>query len=207
MKTAQDFASARNVSRETLEKLAIYEKMLRKWTPAINLVARSTLEQLWSRHFLDSAQVYDLAPKNGGHWVDLGSGGGFPGMVAAILATEEQPEIRFSLVESDGRKAAFLSAVAQATDIKVAVIPERVESLAGLGADILTARALAPLDQLLLYADKHLKPAGTALFPKGVNYASEMRQALEKWQFSCIENISKTNPAAVVLTIGGIKRV
>ncbi|MFZ1728361.1 MAG: 16S rRNA (guanine(527)-N(7))-methyltransferase RsmG [Albidovulum sp.] len=207
MNTAREFEKQRNVSRETLHKLTIYEDLLRKWTPAINLVAKSTLNSLWLRHFMDSSQVFDIAPKNCSHWVDIGSGGGFPGMVAAILAADESPKTRFTLVESDGRKAAFLTAVGQATGITVSVRAERIETLSPLAADILTARALAPLDQLLDYADKHLKPTGTAFFPKGANHMPEVKQALEKWQFSLEKTVSKTDPAAVILTIGGIKRV
>jgi 16S rRNA (guanine527-N7)-methyltransferase len=207
MSSVQEFERQRNVSRETLKRFVTYENLLRKWTPAINLVAKSTLDSLWSRHFLDSSQVFDLAPKNCTHWVDIGSGGGFPGMVAAILAADESPNTRFTLIECDGRKAAFLSAVARATGIEVTIRAERAEALSSLDADVLTARALAPLDQLLVYADKHLKPTGMAFFPKGANHMSEVEQALEKWRFSLKKTVSKTDPAAVVLTIGGIARV
>ncbi|MDH5453405.1 MAG: 16S rRNA (guanine(527)-N(7))-methyltransferase RsmG [Paracoccaceae bacterium] len=207
MNSSAEFTVSRNVSRETLEKLKLYEALLRKWTPAINLVAKSTLDTIWERHFLDSAQVFDLAPKSGRHWVDMGSGGGFPGMIAAILAGAERPEMQVTLVESDNRKATFLATVARETDTPVTVISERVESLPDLSADILTARALAPLDQLLAFADKHLMPTGTALFQKGANHTAEIEQAIEKWQFSLQKHISMTDPNAVILAIGGIKRV
>ena len=100
-----------DVSRETIERLKTYEALLRKWTQKINLVARSTLDDLWARHFVDSAQIYRLAPHPVGHWADLGSGGGFPGLVIAIMAMEHQSPARVTLVESDSRKCAFLRTV------------------------------------------------------------------------------------------------
>jgi 16S rRNA (guanine527-N7)-methyltransferase len=148
-----------------------------------------------------------LLQQNAGHLADLGSGGGFPGMIAAILAADERPQLRVTLVESDKRKAAFLSSVARETQVKVLIVTERIEQLARLEANILTARALAPLDQLLSYADRHLQPGGVALFPKGAGSDDEINQALEHWKFSLQKLESKTNPSAVILSIGGIERV
>ncbi|MCA8930663.1 MAG: 16S rRNA (guanine(527)-N(7))-methyltransferase RsmG, partial [Alphaproteobacteria bacterium] len=161
------FLAERSVSRETLARLAAFAALLEKWNPAINLISAGTVAQIWTRHFLDSAQVFDLADAKSGLWADLGSGGGFPGLVAAILALEERPGLSFTLVESDRRKAAFLSTAARELGLPVRVMAERIEALPPLGADILTARALAPLPVLLGYAERHLQPGGRALFPKG----------------------------------------
>lgn len=199
--------AGRSVSRETFERLVHYESLLRKWNPAINLVARSTLDALWDRHFRDSIQVFDLAPATAGTWADLGSGGGFPGLVGAILAADERPATHVILVESDQRKAAFLSTVGRETGIDVTVVSERIEAVAPLGADVVTARALAPLDRLLGFAERHLAANGTAIFPKGVAWRDEVGQALETWRFSYQNNDSLTEPGATVLTIGGISRV
>ncbi len=199
------FLKKRNVSRETLGRLQSYEALIRKWTPAINLVARSTLDDLWSRHFLDSAQLFDLAPK-GAHWADLGSGGGFPGLVVAILAADERPGLRVSLVESDRRKAAFLMTASKALGLTVEVLADRIEAIAPLQADVLSARALAPLPDLVRHARRHLAPTGTALFPKGATHAEELSQALETQRFSYETAGSVTDPAAIIYLIREIDR-
>ncbi|MCV2872551.1 16S rRNA (guanine(527)-N(7))-methyltransferase RsmG [Defluviimonas sp. WL0050] len=207
MTTEDHVISGRDVSRETMARLVRYEELLRKWNPAINLVARSTIKSIWERHFRDSIQVFDLAPESATSWADLGSGGGFPGMVAAILAAEERPHQHVTLVESDQRKAAFLATVARETGVSATVISKRIEDVEPLGVDILSARALAPLTQLLEYAHRHLASGGVALFPKGAAWREEVQVALESWRFSYENKASVTDPAATVLTIGGISRV
>jgi len=196
-----------NVSRETSERLDTYAALLVKWNPAINLVSKSSLADLQTRHFADSAQLFELCPPTARHWVDLGSGGGFPGLVIAILAAESMPELAVTLVESDGRKAAFLSAVVRETGLHAKVIADRIESLPPLAADVLSARALAPLPQLLAFAEQHLAPGGHALFPKGATHRSEVAESLADWRFDLREHPSKTDPHAVILEIEGVSRV
>jgi 16S rRNA (guanine527-N7)-methyltransferase len=196
-----------DVSRETLERLRIHEALVRKWNPAVNLVARSTLDHLWSRHIADSAQIYSMIGQAVGRWVDLGSGGGFPGMVIAILATGEGRNLPVTLVESDQRKAAFLVTAARETGAKVEVLARRIEDLPPLEANFLSARALAPLEKLLTHASRHMRPDGVALFPKGATHAEELRQALESWRFSYETVSSQTDKAAVVLKVRNIARV
>lgn len=195
------------VSRETRERLDAYADLLRRWNPRINLVSASTLDDLWTRHFRDSAQLFDLAPGSPRAWVDLGSGGGFPGMVIAILAVERLPDLRVTLVESDRRKAAFLRTVAREAGVKVDVLAERIESARPLAADVISARALAPLHRLLQLSGRHLAPGGTALFPKGAGWRREVEEALEHWSFRCEEIASETSPDAAILRLGGIRRV
>ncbi len=201
------FLAARNVSRETEERLSIYEALIRKWNPAINLVARSTLDDIWTRHFLDSAQIFDLANPPGGHWVDLGSGGGFPGLVIAVLAAEISPSLRVTLIESDGRKAAFLASALREMSLRAEVIATRVEALAPQGADFLSARALAALPVLIGFARHHLAPSGLAIFPKGAGQAPELAEARAVCQFSCETVPSVTDPAAAIHLIREIKHV
>lgn len=196
-----------DVSRETLDRLQTYEALIRAWNPRINLVSASTLAALWTRHFGDSAQLFSLAPENARLWADLGSGGGFPGLVIAILAAEARPALSVTLVESDQRKAAFLATAARTLGLSVVVRAERIETLPPLGADVLSARALAPLDTLLGYAERHLAPGGVALFPKGATVDAELARALEHWRFSYQKEPSKTAADGVVLIIGGISRV
>ena len=200
------FAAARDVSRETLEQLNVYAALLDKWNPRINLVSRSTLPSLWARHFLDSAQIFDLAPEMAARWCDLGSGGGFPGLVVAILAQAERPALSVTLIESDKRKAGFLRTVARETGLKIVVLSERLEEAEGQAADVLSARALAPLPTLLSHADRHLAPGGLCLFPKGVRHDEERRSALELWRFRCETLPSRTDPDAVIFRISELSR-
>lgn len=194
-----------NVSRETFEKLTVFVELLRKWNPKINLVSRSTLPEVWSRHVKDSIQVFHLVePKN--HWVDLGSGGGFPGLVCAIMASETSPETEFTLVESDQRKSAFLRTVIRETKANCSVTSKRIEAVDPLGADVLSARALADLSTLLSFCDRHLKEDGVAVFPKGATWKKEIDAARREWNFTTETANSLTDPQAVILKIKGVSR-
>jgi 16S rRNA (guanine527-N7)-methyltransferase len=196
-----------DVSRETMAKLEAYAELLKKWNPKINLVSRNTLDDLWTRHIVDSAQIYSLAPSNFSHWADIGSGGGFPGLVCALIASEKNPNAQFTLIESDARKSVFLRTVIRETDIEANVITERIEKAKPVGADLLTARALADLPTLLGFASRHLQESGIALFPKGVNWQKEVQEARKTWCFDCEHATSETESGAVILRIGGISRV
>ncbi len=196
-----------DVSRETIDRLSAYEALLKKWNPAINLVSARSLDEVWSRHFLDSAQLFELGPENAKLWVDIGSGGGFPGLVIAVLAKQFRPEMRVILVESDARKSAFLATVARNLDLPVQVIAQRIEAADLPPADILSARALAPLDLLLAFADQILAPTGVAIFPKGERWRDELIAAQGLWSFEHEAHISKTDPAAAILKIKGLMSV
>lgn len=196
-----------DVSRETLERLEAYEALLGKWNPAINLVAKGTIADAWTRHFLDSAQIFALAPPIARTWLDIGSGGGFPGMVVAIIAAELRPRLSVTLMDSDLRKAAFLNEVARQTGIEATITAGRVEDLPPVGADVISARAFAPLTTLLALTERHLKPGGTGLFLKGARHQQEIAQALESFRFDLQKVPSQTDPQAVILSVGGITRV
>lgn len=196
-----------DVSRETAERLDLYLALLVKWNKAINLVAPATLDQAWDRHFVDSAQLLSIAPEAATNWVDLGSGGGFPGLVVAVLARELRPGLHVTLVESDARKAAFLTEVAWQTGLAARIISGRAETVPPLGADLLSARALAPLTVLLGLAERHLAPGGTAVFPKGAQADSEIKEALETFRFRLQKIPSQTDPDAAILSVGDIYRV
>ncbi len=203
----QGFCHRFDVSRETLDRLEAYATLLQKWSGTINLVSKNSLTDLWTRHFLDSAQIFTLKNKEVGHWVDIGSGGGFPGMVCATLAAQLAPKMRFTLVESDKRKAVFLQTVNRMLALNVTVLSDRIEELSPLKAEVLSARALAPLSSLLEHAEIHLKENGQALFMKGASFRRERDEALETWQFQSDEYPSITDSAAVILSLGDIKRV
>lgn len=195
-----------DVSRETFDHLRAYLAVLEQWNPKINLVSKSTIAEAWTRHFEDSAQIFSLAPANARTWVDLGSGGGFPGLVIAILAEDLRPDMSVTLVESDVRKATFLRTVRRELGLAVDVRAERIEKLSPADADVLSARALASLPDLLAFAERHA-PSGICLFPKGVNVSAERQSALETWTFDCEDFPSQTDSASVILRIGNIKRV
>ena len=196
-----------SVSRETFSALQEFEALVRRWTPAINLVSKSTLPQFWDRHIADSAQIFSLCPQQAQSWVDLGSGGGFPGLVVAILARERRPDLKVTLVEADLRKATFLRQAAQSLGLAVPVRSERIESLEPMQADILSARALAALSDLLEYASKHLKPDGLAIYPKGARFQEELAQARVHWAFDVDTRPSLSDAKAAILVIRNIHRV
>lgn len=200
-------AEALNVSRETFERLKTFESVLLKWNPRINLVSRASLDHLWQRHIVDSIQVFNCADDIGRSWVDIGSGGGFPGVIAAILAAEQSPETRFTLIESDQRKSAFLRTAARECGVSLTVRSERIEQAPKMQADILSARALADLDVLLEFAERHLAEDGLALFPKGASWQKEVDNATQRWRFDLEPITSLTEPEAVILKIKGVARV
>ncbi|SEK83750.1 16S rRNA (guanine527-N7)-methyltransferase [Roseovarius azorensis] len=195
-----------DVSRETIDRLKIYGDLLQKWNPRINLVSRATLDHLWSRHIEDSAQIYDLAPHPVAHWVDLGSGGGFPGLVVAIMGAADRSPSRTTLIESDARKSAFLRTVIRETGANATVITARIEDIPPLSADVISARALADLDALLTYTERHLASGGSAIFLKGATWKKELSEVQSKWKFDYRLDKSRTETGPVILTITGVAR-
>jgi 16S rRNA (guanine527-N7)-methyltransferase len=190
-----------NVSRETVATLRAFEAEVRRWTTKVNLISRGSLEHIWDRHIEDSAQVFGACPPSAHLWLDLGSGGGFPGLVVAILAREAQPHLRVMLVEADQRKATFLRQTAHRLGLDVEVQAKRIESLPPQEADVISARALAPLSDLLELAAPHLKPDGVALFPKGARHAGEVSDARRFWSFDldCLPSTSHSDAALLII--------
>lgn len=195
-----------DVSRETTERLEVYANLIRKWNPRINLVSRKSLEHLWERHIVDSVQVFRSLHASG-HWVDIGSGGGLPGVVIAIIAAEEAPDLRVTLIESDQRKSAFLRTAARESGVQIKVISSRIEAVEPQNANILSARALADLASLLGFAERHLAESGTCVFPKGANWQKELKEARQEWKFEATGVTSLTDSEATILKIRGISRV
>ncbi len=185
----------------TLERLGAFEALARRWTEKINLVAVSTVPDLWTRHIADSAQLWPLAPAGAKTWADLGSGGGFPGLVIAILAAEAgAPQV--TLIESDQRKCAFLRTAARELGIKPTIHDQRAEAAPPQQADVISARALSPLPTLLPLVARHLAPGGTALLPKGRDHAAELDAARATgWIFTAEALPSATDPFAHILRL------
>jgi 16S rRNA (guanine527-N7)-methyltransferase len=196
-----------DVSRETLHRLEAFAALLLRWNPRINLISPASLRGLWARHIVDSAQVFCAARLQQGTWLDLGTGGGFPGLVCAILSEGFATPIEVTCVESDRRKAAFLSTAAQNLGLKVKVLAKRIEDIPLQNADIVTARALAPLKKLLDLTQPHLRLHGHAVFPKGAAAEAEIAAARSSWSFSLEPIPSITDLSATLLRIGDLQRV
>lgn len=197
-------AQAAHVSRETLDRLDGFVALLSKWNTAINLVARSTIPQIWTRHIADSAQLAGYIRDTDRSYLDLGAGAGLPGLVVAILLAEGRPECAVTLIESDTRKAAFLRTATGQLGLDATVIAARIEAVPGQGADVVSARALAALPKLLDLARPHLAPGGQCLFLKGENAEAEIRAAEALWRFQCDRIPSKTRDNAVILRLRDI---
>jgi 16S rRNA (guanine527-N7)-methyltransferase len=198
-------AAGENVSRETFDDLTLFEQKFRAWNNRINLVAASTLDDLWMRHIIDSAQLFGLASQ-ARTWLDLGSGGGFPGLVLAFLLKRTGGNIH--LVESNRKKAGFLQSAVGEFDLPAHVHAVRIEDAVGrvTQPEIVTARALANLDQLLGMAAPWLNAGARALFHKGRDYRAEIEESALHWRFDLIEHRSVVDEESVILEIGALEQ-
>ncbi len=189
-----------DVSRETLGQLQALVDTLVRWQKAINLVGRTTIEEVWTRHVLDSAQLVPLIPDHARRLADLGSGGGFPGLALAAM----RPDMDVVLIEIDARKAAFLAEAARRMALKKQpqVAISRIEDAPAAQADVVTARALAPLGRLLGWADRHRTDTAICLFHKGKGWQEELAEAKKDWDIPCQPLTSITDRDAVILRIG-----
>lgn len=195
------------VSCETVERLGLFADLLRRWQKADNLVAPDTLPVLWRRHIADSAQLVRIAPK-AKLWLDLGSGGGFPGLVVAILLADT-PGASVTLVESNQRKGAFLRRVASETGAPAHVLTGRIEQVVetfDAPVKAVSARALAPLDRLLDLAQPVLARGATAYFHKGRDFQREIDEATKSWSFDLIKHKSLIDDSSVILEISRLWR-
>jgi 16S rRNA (guanine527-N7)-methyltransferase len=200
--TPEAFAAAFDVPRGTMGALARYNEMLVDWQSRMNLVGPATLDDIWGRHFADSAQLMRVAPK-GGLWLDIGAGGGFPGLVLAAMDWG-----RFVLVDSVAKKCRFLEAVkAELQLANTTVLNARVEALPTIGADVVTARAAAALDVLFDWGIRHARPGGLFVFPKGRRWAEEVDAARTKFRFDLETFPSMTDPDARILVARNLKRL
>ena len=192
----QGFAEIIPVSRETLARLEACAELLTRWSARINLVGRDTIADLWRRHILDSAQLRAFVPDRARSMIDLGSGAGLPGLVLAILGV---PGVE--LVEADSRKCAFLREAARITEAAVTLRPCRIEAVSPHPVDVVTARACAPLDRLLGFAEPFLAPNSECLFLKGERVEEELTLARKHWTMTASIYPSRSDPRGVVLRL------
>lgn len=203
--TPEAFAVAANVSRETLVQLETYRELLESTQARFNLVGPSTLPDIWNRHFLDSAQLLALIPRGKRVLIDLGSGAGFPGLVLAILF----PQLNVHLIEGNRHKAGFLAEVARKTGAarRVTIHAARIANVTAKlaeSADIVTARALAELEDLLRLAKPLLKEDGVGIFLKGAKAEAELTRARKHWTMQVERFPSRTDPASTIFRISNL---
>ncbi|MET1416256.1 16S rRNA (guanine(527)-N(7))-methyltransferase RsmG [Roseibium sp. HPY-6] len=195
-----------DVSRETLDRLQIYVDLVLKWQPAQNLIAPSTIPDIWNRHIADSLQTCWSFPE-ARTWVDIGSGGGFPGIVTAILLADKQ-DAHVHLIESNQRKAAFLRTALRETGATGTVHPGRIESVAKEwkhgAVDAVSARALASLDQLFRLSEPFTTTGAKAVFHKGQDFQREVDEASDAWNFDLVKKESLVDPMSRMLLFSNI---
>jgi 16S rRNA (guanine527-N7)-methyltransferase len=194
------------VSDDALARLDKFAALLTDWQRRINLIAPSTLPHIWTRHIADSLQLLPLAP-NAKIWVDLGSGGGFPGIPLAC-ALAQTPGADVHLVESNGKKAAFLREAVRITGVPATVHPERIENFGdsfGGNADVVTARALAPLKSLCDQAFPLLAKGAIGLFLKGQDVEAELTEAAKYWTVEAGLKPSVTSRDGVIVVVRSLK--
>ena len=194
-----------NVSRETRDYLKVFIELVKKWNPVINLISKSSISDIWHRHLEDSAQIISLA-RLGAYWIDIGSGGGFPGIVVAIILRETARETCVVLVESDSRKATFLRQAVVILGLNCKIHNARIESLDLPRAATVSARALAPLPKLLEFTERLVEEGGVCLLMKGQSYQEELDDARKSWSFDCNVTKSLTSANAAILEVRNIQR-
>lgn len=194
------------VSRETFERLEAFTHLVLKWNRKINLIGRSTADQVWKRHIADALQLIELSYPNS-TWVDLGSGAGIPGLIIAAKRAETADSSVITFVESDERKCIFLDAAAREMGLTVDIQQRRIEEPPTKKYDVVSARALAPLDQLLAYAEPYLSENGICLFPKGEKAEIELTQARDSFHITVTKIPSVTDSSASILRVQEFSRV
>ncbi|WP_299819738.1 16S rRNA (guanine(527)-N(7))-methyltransferase RsmG [uncultured Roseibium sp.] len=189
-----------------MERLQVYVDLVLKWQPAQNLIAPSTIPDIWTRHVVDSLQTLWTYPE-ARTWVDIGSGAGFPGVVTAILLADD-PEAHVHMIESNQRKAAFLRTALRETGSKGTVHPGRIESVAkdwSLGkVDAVSARALASLETLFQLSEPFTREGAKAVFHKGQDFQREVNEASARWDFDLVEKVSVVDPTSRMLLFSEI---
>lgn len=191
------------VPRETIHRLEGYVAALTETNQKINLISQNTLPQIWTRHIADSAQLINHIPEGTQKIIDMGSGAGFPGLVLAIL----RPEVEVNLIESTGKKANFLSEIAKEFAPNAIIHNGRIEQYEDLKGEVITARALASVRDLLNYSHKLRQAKSICLFMKGEKVDQEIMDAKKYWQFKCDPISSMTNPASHILKLAEISRM
>ena len=201
-----EFAAATNVSRETMEHFKLYAEMLREWSAIHNLVSKNSLAHIWRRHLLDSAQLARFVPAGARSLVDLGSGAGFPGLVLAEIF-KDRAGFRTVLYETTGKKCRFLEAVSKRLGLEVEIRNARAEAAEAETFDVVTARALAHLPDLVAYAQRFFGDRTIALFHKGQNIGVELTNTHKSWKMVTYQHPSLSDPRGIILEVRELQSV
>ena len=193
-----------NVSRETEARLRILSDLTVKWTKKINLIAPSTVSEIWRRHIVDSAQIWPFRPDDPSIWVDIGSGGGFPGLVVSAIAHDESPATKIALIESDMRKTVFLRQAAREMGVTLEVIQARIENSNPKTPDVISARALAPVNKIFDLTQHMRGPRTKFILLKGKSAKAELEEAAETWSFKAEIHPSVTDREASILVLSDV---
>jgi 16S rRNA (guanine527-N7)-methyltransferase len=196
-----------SVSRETMSALDAYEALLKKWAKQINLVGPSTIQSFWQRHALDSAQILTISGPGTSRIADFGSGAGLPGLILAALIADKQPDHLVTLVESSAKRCGFLREASRVLGVKTAIQHIKIEALAPVTVDFVTARAFAPLDKLLNYAQPWAQKGARIIFLKGADVQQEIDEASTSWSFQAHIKTSVTDSRGCVLEILNLQRL
>jgi len=202
-----DAAAFQALRGATPAQMADLEALISRLTAAnavMNLIGPDTLPDVWNRHILDSAQLLDLVPV-ASTWADLGAGAGFPGLVLAILL-KDRADSHVWLVDSLGKRCWFLQEVVDALSLRATVVNGRAEDQR-LKVDVVTARALAPMDRLLGYAQPYLQRGAQGLFLKGEKAEAELIEARKVWQFDSLLSVSRSDPRGRIVSVRSLRRV
>ena len=191
-----------DVSRETIDNLNVYVDILKKWNTTINLVSKGSIKDVWSRHILDSAQLFKLVTHDVKKWLDIGSGAGLPGLVIAVLAKRTFPSLQMTLIESDKRKCVFLNEVVRELDLNVKTVSKRIEDCPPESADIISARALTQLEKSLSYFKYHSNFRSKGLFLKGKNIKTEIKLVKNIDNFQIKLSASEVDKAGYLVEVG-----
>ena len=206
-KSMKNFIDTYSVSRETYQKLEQLVALLNEWQAKFNLVSNNSLPDVWQRHIADSAQLFKYLNNQVDSVYDVGSGAGFPALVLAVMAQEQYPRLKFTLIESIGKKTLYLNEVKTVLNLSnVTVLNKRTEDILLPPADVITARAVASLDKLLGYVFKFTNRQTKLIFPKGKSYREELETAAKLWNFKLEVCKNETSADGVVLLLENLRR-
>ena len=201
-----DILKTYNVSRETMDSLKAYEKLVLEWNNKFNLISKSSVDYIWERHIEDSLQLCNFITPRDRSLYDFGSGAGFPAVVISIVAKEIFPNLEVNLIESIGKKAMFLNVVKESLKLNIKIHNDRIENLRLSKADVITSRAMASLDKLLFFSKPFCGKETRLLFLKGEKWKEELLEAQKKWLFDYLSTKSLTSDTGCVLEIKNIRR-
>ena len=201
-----DMIDKYNVSRETVNDLETFQNLVLEWNKKFNLISKSSEKDIWERHILDSLQLIKCIDTEDEILYDFGSGAGFPGIVLAIYAKHNLPNLNITLIESIKKKTLFLEEAKNILGLKVNIINDRIEKIKPKKVDIITSRALSSLENLLEYAIPFSKKDTKLIFPKGINWKTELENAQKKWSFTYDKISSETSEDGVILIVKNLRR-